>query len=77
MKNITAIFADGTIGTLELVNEKGASAVAIIVDSENKVMTHESVLINNNKASRHLLTDNYELYSNTVEIMKQRGIIKE
>lgn len=77
MKNLIAIFADGTIGTVALENEKGASAVAILVDSENKVVTHESMLINNNEIARHLLTDNYELYSNTIEIMKQRGVITE
>lgn len=71
------MFADGTIGSITLKNEKGASAVALFVDSDAKVLTHESVYLDNYDYSRHLLTDNYELYSNTVEIMKQRGTITE
>ena len=71
------MFADGTMGNVVLKNDKGASAVALLVDSEAKVMTHESMYLDNYDYSRHLLTDNYELYNNTIEIMKQLGTITE
>lgn len=71
------MFADGTMGNVILKNENGASAVALFVDSEDKVMTHESVYLEQYGYSRHLLTDNYILYNNTIDIMKQKGTITE
>ena len=73
MTNIRVLFSDGTVGELPLINEHGAYATGLAILSEiGKTITCETKNIKDSDTQLSVFTDDYELYYNTVSLLKER-----